>query len=1516
MFKKQLRSLLCYSRSIIHIVVCLQLVFYPTWSFSAENDSVVSQQPTSGNGGRLQKHVDNAIDYNAHAESLYDSFFGVQESSEYYKSHPLDRHSLIGQGVQSYNPKQQSIIQRAKRKGYSSEVIEQLIAEIEKENQSTDEKDKKEEKKESQVAGKSKFLNKVKAKLTNAKPYLGRIDPNQLLIEVLNSKGEVQALLNFRGEELRGRLPTKKQNDLYAGNSYITEDEAKYRFRLTYHDQVLHTFSNHIRWISAFNGYLVFMEASQVYERGRALISFIDLNYFQPALNKTQLPFFQIPAMIDTKEKRSTLLRPADINIENITSPQDSNVQRQVLRIGQSGGKQFSMTHKELELLSKVQQLLFNGEVFLVNIERYEGDITSFVKSISEVIKQSMDRVVEELPKSEHAESFRIMQDMISSGLHQRIGLGPVKDKAGIYTQWRMAEHQMDLHKAELTEDQKEIYDRFTKNLEKDVKFQELISQVGANHATKRSLFERVKGLYIYLTMPQPLGAPKILEGLGAIANSLRQGETVADRAQIFMKSLTDKVRMDNRAVRIPVALLVGAGQFAVPEMRDFYVNTFVLFGDWLSNWWDISSGTYKTVTAFLNWDRTAEAYFSEEKRDPLRVGLSALFVSTLLSFVGTHILANLWNFSKYIRTQKAREHQEKVKSVFAEWEQRVQNIFHRNLAIMEMRKAGLPMEIHLQDGSIVKGLFQVGIRWAEILKDYGNKDYSIDWTINIHDAGEVEEKGLNKARIVSFVKMTSFVDVPEVQSETQQKVDLVFQPSHNNEESVSRTFVLVEGDLSELFKKVRRKTHLVDNNNLSIELNGIKGVQDFAFGYQGGLIDGDFSEKEERFIKENLEDVYTEARNFLIRRMIRRVRNIFSKTNELVAESEDVLSETQINSVGQALVYFFSYPNWAYTFTTTAYIWNYYFLYRSFAMAPRVGIKSLWYQNYFDRIYNERHRATVINGGRTSRLGAGWDQGRNAWHKLRTGQEYLSALKEFEQQMIAVERTYLRASAEQAYHLVVSMFIDQPEKEYLKPKQYAHIDHVIQSGVTFNTGSDKTEYGLKPDPSKASYILDLSKLQKKARLFFELYQRVLFKEAMREYVKENLGLSDSDQNLSDQQIRRKVIQRLSEGKELDFSKQESLNEARNRVRVLSNQLNLRDKVLHSIQKFYRGYFQKRSVKVNVKAEKFLNPTSNIQLERFEIAKQSLKDPEAIARAARLTLTELYIDKPIELIVMALTLVGAVGDITALQVLHTEMHSEEALFHLSRLSVWAGFMSALIMDLLGGTWMKIQEDARLDVRGGFDNIPNREDVEKRFAAIRWYLKQTIGKGNELKTGYKYGWRIVLANFMGALVNIGLIWSLTLGRFDIELFAGGYLAGFLMPFFAIQYKLDQAYEMFSNFSLSKLISRGFDFNGKDKKLLYHPAIIRYKMNRSLAQRRNFNILNALFVNNIIGSVEDILSMIQSPLGSRGLVRQFTFGWTPTEYWVRMMDMAQEKGVISESFAESCRKVFTKNRLDIE
>ena len=148
------------------------------------------------------------------------------------------------------------------------------------------------------------------------KPYRQKIPIDHVFVEVVDEKGEVRAILNTHGEKINPvvfRDATQfgwVDRSLYRSHSYITEDEGKYQFRLSYRGQVLHTFPNHISWISVFGPYVVFMQPSQVYEQGRAMPSFIDLQFFQPALGKTQLPLFRIPASIDTEEKRNSLLEP------------------------------------------------------------------------------------------------------------------------------------------------------------------------------------------------------------------------------------------------------------------------------------------------------------------------------------------------------------------------------------------------------------------------------------------------------------------------------------------------------------------------------------------------------------------------------------------------------------------------------------------------------------------------------------------------------------------------------------------------------------------------------------------------------------------------------------------------------------------------------------------------------------------------------------------------------------------------------------------------------------------------------------------------------------------------------------------------------------------------------------------------------------------------------------------------------------------------------------------------------
>ena len=1437
-----MKTISYYFRFFIQIIVCMQLMLYPAWSFSAEEGSSTRGDASASSGadfqkGNINKYINRANDFNSQVESLYENIFGSRESSDYYRNHPLDMYSLVNQEVKPYDYRQPL------------------------------------------------FRRGVKGDLQ--KPYPRQISLEQIFIEVLNTEGEVEAVLHNRGDS--ALMSKEGGNSLYAGPAYVPGD-GKQTFRIKHRGQVLHSFPFHINWVSVFNNYLVFMEPSQVYEqKGKALISFIDLSVFQPALGKTALPVFRIPAIADTTQKQEILLEPEAVSIEDLVSKTDSEDRRKVLKVG-SSNRQFSISYEELEKLSRIQQLAFNAQVSILDIKRYESDVIPFVRDISDKVEELLQRGVQlentDGQNQNREESYKIMQEMISRGLHTRLGIGSAEDRAGVYTQWRDSEHYLSLHEKDLTEDQKKAYESFISSLTMDTDFQKAVAQVSTAQSYKKKIMERLKGLYLYLTMPQPLGASRILEGLGAIAGSLRPGETVTSRSTLMLEGM--RQLGSNKRFRFSTALLAGAVSAAVPEVRDFYMWTFSTFQQWLINWKEILVDTSAKGFSFINWHNVQEAYFSSKTFGPFMIGTGAVAVSLLALFLTPHFVTNIVEFVKYYKSSKFGEHIKSLKQVFIDFEQKIQDNFYNDLSNMEKRRVGLPIDLRFQNQQVVKGLFQLGKRWADVLKGYVDTNTSIDWFINIHDP--------ETRRIATSVKLTSFAEnigLDNITSGGQPSIRLVLRPAEN--ESYSREFILVEGVFSELFTEIEGRTHLIEN--LSMELQGIKGVSDFVFAYSGDIKDANFSKEDKKRLKTSLQNIKNEKSWF------KKVFNkVFQRQSEssTAAEQTDILSIKQIHHAGQAFMNIFSYANWANTFSVMAFLWNEWFLYRSFIIAPRTGVRALWYNNYFDRIYTKRHRATRFNGAHTSRLEALWDWADNQVKK-KSGREYLSALKDFEKEIISIERMYMRTAAEQAYLLALDMYMEDPKGE-------KKLENVIKTGVE-QTGGDKTQYGLKED-NKSAYVLDLSRLKKKDKWSFELFQRMLFKEAMREFVKEQLGISG--EKLSDRQIRRKVIQHFSQGGSLTL-KQESLSKARNRVQVLAENLNLKDKVSSVMQKFYRALPEKLSAKRERVAEKFLNPNNNTQMETYEIVNQGLKDPESIARAVRLELNRMKYDIPIGFVLTLLVLAGA--DYGLLQIVHEERFSEEAFFHLSRYAIWAGFVTGVVMGFLSNVWWKIQEDARLAVGGGFDNIPEKKDVDKKISSLRWYWKQFIHKENNFLGHYKYIGRRIWSNVPGFFVNFGLIvWPLTLGRFDIDLFIVGYLISVLTGFIAFDIKLDQSYERFANFSLKNFIRQGFDFNGKDKRFLYHPAVIKEKVRVSDKHRRNFNLLKVIFWQSIFGNIVEIFQTVPSKDGSFAVMRQFFFKNTLTDYWVKATNSLQELGVPGR-VVNICQKAFTNNRVDL-
>ena len=185
--------------------------------------------------------------------------------------------------------------------------------------------------------------------------------------------------------------------------------------------------------------------------------------------------------------------------------------------------------------------------------------------------------------------------------------------------------------------------------------------------------------------------------------------------------------------------------------------------------------------------------------------------------------------------------------------------------------------------------------------------------------------------------------------------------------------------------------------------------------------------------------------------------------------------------------------------------------------------------------------------------------------------------------------------------------------------------------------------------------------------------------------------------------------------------------------------------------------------------------------------------------------------------------------------------------------------------------MKLQMDAGMAFKSDFDKIPEKKDLKKRSAALRWFLKNWGDKGNTMKERYFYAWRTVISNFWAALPTFTIIYYLSMNRFDTELFLGAYLFGVLLPVTALQFKMDGGYEKFAGFALRGLIKDNIDV----KKFLSHPAVQKLILDQSFKDRIKFNFINALFINNLL---ENGSRLAQNPgtfAGSRAFFRVFLF-----------------------------------------
>ena len=1343
----------------------------------------------------------------------------------------------------------------------------------------------------------------------------------------------------------------------YAGKSFVIPSETQefYNFNISYQGQVLHRFSNNIQWISFFGPYLVFQEKSRIYEN-KTELSFIDLSYFHLAIGKTALPVFHLPIDLtlnpevqtepfhkgSLQNKKEAFLHPENIYINpqalKLSSAGDlrqgrQSVQQSALTLIGTNSTKYEVHQSEIDESSRVQQVLFNVLVSMLKTDKYERDMLPFFKEIAHTMENLLKNPTDQAQKGPAHPSESILKQVVAELLHSRVDIGSPSHHAGHYGHVKAAQHRIkpeldkrsallkalneaegskDPEQEKLIEDlrqklselniselDKATYDRSVTHLEKDQAFQKALNSVSETKFARRKIGERIKGLWLYLTLPQPLGAPKIQEALGIMANAVRKGETVQDRYHFFkegFKQLTASPKA--RIVGVPV--LAGMASFASPEMAEFFEGIFLTFTrsiEVFSN----TSGEFMSayLPNFINPTKWSQAYIRDGNIGPFAIGLSAIGASMLLFYYAFHFPVNLKKFIDYLRTQKAKNHHRTVFSYLKQWPSEFKSFvtdmqakYARDLAVGEFKHLGLPVKLSLPDGSELDVALKTFERISSMMADFKNPDFTLNLEFKINEGEQV-------------VRFSTQENVKQAHS-----ITLEITPSP--EERASRIFFLQKGYLSDMLKEGT----LVDN--VAIELTGQKaGTDQTSFLYKAQLMRLNFTSEDMLKLQEVLTGTqYQKLYDDFIEQTYRSVEK-----QHTLAETQENLTKKEIGFLKALQIFFFSLPSFNNTQQNLNNTWNVWFLLRSFwftVMYPNRLATIVLFTNYFDRTYGEMHRATKWNGGFRLR-GAEFVQGKSA-----SGREYISALRALENQIIQVERQYLRASFEQAYLQALTDSL----------KEGKPMDFLLNKGVQKQLGSfnflpvddpvDKNnlKLGLRDGRASEIYqaIVSLSgasseRLNKRDSLFIELFQNRMFEESMRDYMKEQLGI---DKSANDQEVLNRVREKLNSGENVAF-RLESLDEVRDRVRKVSAEKNIAQVMKENATSWHKALWEKLRVKHNRNMENMLNPRKNLQMERYYVSKLLGQDTEAMARATRYSMVQLIIDKPIELAFMFAMMAGVTEGI--LKPLYSEPFNERAFFYMSTYLVWANFYFNFIFSTMAASWFKLQRDAQTGFQGGFNKFPTKEELTKKLPALRYFWKHSHGKKdskgkidpdlatNTLFERYKFGWRIILSNFMASVPTFTLMFATTLGRFDMEFYLGGMFFAFLLPLVALFDKVEGIYESSAGYASRQLVKKGIDI----KKFAHHPVVQQILLKRAFKDRINFNLLNALMLNNILGNSADIVENMSNSDGARAIHRAFfpeNHIWT--SYWDKMSESTQK---VFSTVSQLCKKAFTNNRLDI-
>ena len=1497
------------SKSFIIFLLGLQLALSPCLSYAQYPNG------SKANGSNGSKAVSTAKKFNKDVLALRRVIFGDGRKRTTYASHPLDVFGLLNQKVgfpieetppieeispvetepQKELTAEQTTKQIAEQTAKQLEQIDaekkELTPELIEEQAEEDKPTYRQRTKEYWKKKTNKWYSYVKG------PQIAPPRPPELLFEVYNQAGDLVSV--FSHESKKAELPFRRpdlKDKITNSEGFISpawEKNQNYSLKISYQGKPLHSFPQNIIWASTIGGYLLFLEPSMVSDK-KAVISFINLEYFTTALGKAALPIFRIPVSFEDRtlsdiEKLTDfplpLLSTEEKEIKNleknkvVLSPEFILNEGSYLNIGG-----FELPLDYIHFLSRLQQFHFNFSVSLVDPSGFV-QTTESIKDILRTYTEALTKDFAQKNKTttlEQQGQYADLMQILEKSIGVRNSIGSQSRPSGGFG--KIANAQATLAMEEDKENKK-LYEAFSEHLKQDIAYQKAIQDVGDKRSKELKKFARMKTFLAHITRPRPLGAAKIQQALGLVAGTVLPGESIKGRWSAFKEGTAQLLSYGS--IPVKSAALIGLGSLAHPDVANFFYQGLVLSGEWMSRAGTIVGTTVGTAFHGFNLTNLPAAYFLDGKYVYLAKGLTALLLS-FIAFAGIiHFSSNLYDFAKNLKSQKVQNHNQLAHGLLSRWRESLKKFFNKDNFVSyvdkgqksfidDLRRAewrSLGFFAHIKESgkkSWTEAILQVPeTEWKHFFSIFQSKEKPIEWEMQITPEG-------------SEIPLVLSLKSVEEKSKVGNLPTLSLKFSDEDKE-VTRQFEIISGNKDAFLEQGEIK------KGVTVSLSG----EDLFL--QGQMLNTKYTKEEEERVRQAVYEALKTTRQK--QNGINLLDNIESE-KELVDQiiKQSLPSSKEINAMPSALLHLASgYSSWTKTFKSMGLIWNWFFLSRNFVFRPTAGLSWVWFAHYFDRIYEKKHIATRFNGAYNSRLGEGarWLKASLSNNKQTdsiTYAELLRGRKTFEETIIPIEKQFMVESINTAYFNMV-------EQAVLSPNP--HIDAALRKARA------------NPDrPRKDITDVFYKELRGKERMVFEIHWRSLFQLGVKDFLIERAGLA---KNLSNSEVKKQFISKLQTG-EVDFSIEDK-KKTKERLWRVNKEFKLAQKARKVVHSMFSGFLKKRQVKYAMKSEKTLSSDrkNSIVMNRFDVAKRMLNDPEALARTSRFMLAKLMVDKPIELLWLFVILAGV--DTGVMMVLHDKAFTEDALFHLGRYSVWHLFFGYSILSLLTEVWMKVQTDS-LAPDGKAKVYPTKTDTKKRFGYVRWYFEQFLHKKHTLWEAYKAGIFIMYANLGAAVITYAFLYAFALGRFDIGLFLGGLFLYIVTPLVGIYYKTEWTFERSVHFSLKNLIKNGLDLDKKDAHLLTHPLVQALKIKSSNKLRKQYNLTKVIFYENFSGFLAELLQAGDvKGMGSRAFQRMF-FGYSlPTEHLVNFLDWMEEKG-LSSNIVNTCKKAFTNNRSDLD